>query len=152
SLRSQLFAAFAAVTLVFAIGVVVSINSLSSVSKTLQAGTTRVNMADTLSKDTYNMQGSQLMNTLNNGRSATDHAGDVRNFRDELVALKSHMTTAADRQAYAAIVRAFGAWTSADPQAAARSEAHNRAKATALVTGGANDATDKLATAARDLA
>src|SRR6185312_9337683 len=74
SLRTQLFAAFAAVIVVFGIGVVVSISSLSGVSTTLQNGTQRVNMSDTLSKDTYNMQGSQLMATLNNGASAADHA------------------------------------------------------------------------------
>jgi hypothetical protein len=43
SLRSQLFAGFAAVQVVFAIGVVVAIVHLSSVSSTLRAGTTRVN-------------------------------------------------------------------------------------------------------------
>ena len=84
SLRNQLFAAFAAVIVVFGIGVVVAIAHLGSVSHTLQNGTERVKMADTLSKDTYNMQGSQLMATLNNGASAGDHEGDVQNFAQEL--------------------------------------------------------------------
>src|ERR1700761_3619273 len=88
SLRSQLFAAFAAVIVVFGIGVVVSITSVSGVTSSLQTDTTRVKMADTLSKDTYNMQGSQLMATLNDGASAGDHEGDVRNFAGELTAIK----------------------------------------------------------------
>jgi methyl-accepting chemotaxis protein len=152
SLRSQLFAAFAAVIVVFGIGVVVSISSLSSVTNTLQLGTTRVNMADTLSKDTYNMQGSQLMATLNNGASAKDHERDARNFADELTALKPHMTTPADRSAYATIQQAFAKWQGLDAQAMTFAKGHKQAKATALVTGAANDATDKLAVGAANLA
>jgi methyl-accepting chemotaxis protein len=152
SLRNQLLVAFAAVIVVFGIGVVVSISSLSSVSNTLQAGTTRVKMADTLSKDTYNMQGSQLMATLNDGASAADHEGDVQNFADELTALKSHMTTAADRSAYAAIEKDFAAWKALDSRAMTFAKANQDAKATKVVTGPANDATDALSTQAKDLA
>ena len=146
SVRSQLFAAFAAVIVVFGIGVVVSINSVSGLTSSLRTDTARVKMADTLSKDTYNMQGSQLMATLNNGASAKDHERDVKNFAGELTALKPHMTTAADRGAYAAIQQAFAKWQGLDRQAVASAQAHNRAKATALVTGAANDATDALST------
>ncbi len=152
SLRSQLFAAFAAVIVVFGIGVVVSINSVSGLTSSLRTDTARVKMADTLSKDTYNMQGSQLMATLNNGASAKDHERDVKNFAGELTALKPHMTTAADRGAYAAIQQAFAKWQGLDRQAVASAQAHNRAKATALVTGAANDATDALSTDASKLA
>jgi len=152
SLRNQLFAAFAAVIVVFGIGVVVSISSLSGVSTTLQNGTQRVNMSDTLSKDTYNMQGSQLMATLNNGASAADHAGDVRNFATELAALKPRLATAADRSAYAAIQKDFADWQTQDSRAMSLAKAHQTAKATAVVTGAANDATDKLATEAKGLA
>jgi methyl-accepting chemotaxis protein len=152
SLRNQLFAAFAAVIVVFGIGVVVSVNSLGSVSSSLQAGTTRVKMADALSKDTYNMQGSQLMATLNNGASAADHEGDVRNFSAELTALKPHLITAADRSTYAAIENDFAAWKTLDTRAMAFAKAHNKAKATAIVTGDANGATDKLSTEAKSLA
>ncbi len=152
SLRSQLFAAFAAVIVVFGIGVVVSISSVSGLTSSLRTDTARVKMADTLSKDTYNMQGSQLMATLNNGASAKDHEGDVNNFASELTALKPHMTSAADRSAYAAIQQAFARWQGLDRQAVGFAQAHNRAKATALVTGAANDATDELSTDATHLA
>jgi methyl-accepting chemotaxis protein len=152
SLRNQLFAAFAAVIVVFGIGVVVSINSVSGISTTLQSGTTRVNLSDTLSKDTYNMQGSQLMATLNNGASAADHAGDVQAFAGELASLKSHLTTAADRSAYAAIQREFADWKTLDGRAMSFAKAHEKDKATALVTGAANDVTDRLATDALGLA
>jgi methyl-accepting chemotaxis protein len=152
SLRNQLIAAFAAVIVVFGIGVVVSINSLSSVTTTLRAGTERVNMADMLSKDTYNMQGSQLMATLNNGASASDHERDVKIFSGQLAALKPHMTTVSDLRTDAAIASAFADWKVVDARVVTLAKAHNKAKATALVTGAANDATDKLATAASDLA
>jgi methyl-accepting chemotaxis protein len=152
SLRNQLLVAFAAVIVVFGIGVVVSVDSLSSVSRTLNHGTQRVKMADTLSKDTYNMQGSQLMATLNDGASAGDHEGDVQNFAHELAVLKPHMTTASDRSAYAAIEQDFGVWKALDSRAMAFAKAHNKAKATALVTGAANDATDALSTNAAKLA
>jgi methyl-accepting chemotaxis protein len=152
SVRSQLFAAFAAVIIVFGIGVVVSINSVSGVTGTLQTGTARVKMADTLSKDTYNMQGSQLMATLNNGVSVKDHEGDVHNFAAELAAVKAGMTTPADHRAYAAIEAAFARWQRFDTQAMTFAKAHNKAKATALVTGAANGATDALSTDATSLA
>src|SRR6185437_4767587 len=151
SVRTQLLAGFVAVIVVFGIGVVVSITSLSGVTNTLTNGTTRVKMADTLSKDTYNMQGSQLMATLNNGASAKDHEGDAQTFADELTALKPHMTTAAARRAYAAIQQAFAKWQGLDHRAMAFAQTHNRAKATALVTGAANDATDVLSTDASAL-
>jgi methyl-accepting chemotaxis protein len=152
SLRTQLFAAFGAVQIVFAIGVVVAIVDLSTVSSTLEGGTARVKMADTLNVDAYNMQGSQLMNTLDNGTSAPDHAGDVQLFAGDLAKLKPHMTNAADRTAYAAMVSAFGEWKKFDARGVALSKAHKQAKATALATGAANDATDTLATAAGNLA
>jgi methyl-accepting chemotaxis protein len=152
SLRNQLLAAFAAVIVVFGIGVIVSISSLSGVSSTLQNGTQRVNLSDTLSKDTYNMQGSQLMATLNNGASTADHAGDVRNFSRELSALKGRLSTAADRTAYAGIQSDFADWKIQDARAMSFAKAHKKAQATALVTGAANDATDKLAVDATGLA
>jgi methyl-accepting chemotaxis protein len=152
SLRPQLLAAFAAVIVVFGIGVVVSISSLSGVSNTLQNGPARVKLADTLSKDTYNMQGSQLMATLNNGASAKDHERDAKAFADELSALKPRMSTPADRRAYAAISQAFAKWQGLDAQAMKYAVAHQAAKATALVTGAANDATDELSTDASGLA
>jgi methyl-accepting chemotaxis protein len=152
SLRNQLFAAFAAVIVVFGIGVVVSITSLSGVSSTLQNGTQRVNLSDTLSKDTYNMQGSQLMAVLNNGASAADHARDVRNFARELADLEPRLTSAADRTAYAVIKSDFADWKTQDDRAMSFAKAHEKAKATALVTGAANDATDKIAVNALALA
>ncbi|MFZ1996626.1 MAG: methyl-accepting chemotaxis protein [Solirubrobacteraceae bacterium] len=152
SLRNQLFAAFAAVIVVFGIGVVVSINSLSGVSSTLRAGTQRVDMADTLSRDTYNMQGSELMNTLNNGATASDQARDVQAFADQLTALKPHMTTTADRRDYAIIDKAFVDWKALNTRVIALAKARNHAKTTALATGAANGATDTLSTAAKDLA
>ena len=152
SLRNQLFAAFAAVIVVFGVGVVVAIVHLGSVSKGLQNGTERVKMADALSKDTYNMQGSQLIATLNNGASAGDHEGDVQRFAQELAAVKPHMTTAADRSAYSAIQKDFANWKVLDSRAMTFAKAHDRAKATALVTGGANDVTDSLSTHASNLA
>src|SRR6201999_4298898 len=105
SLRAQLFAGFAAVQIVFAIGVVVAIAHVSGISSTLENGTTRVKMVDMLSTDTYAMQGSQLMDTVDDGTSAADHLGDVEHFATDLAALKPHLTTAADRRAFAAVQR-----------------------------------------------
>src|SRR5579875_3881597 len=97
SLRTQLLAGFAAVIAVFGIGVVVTITQLSSITHRLDQGTTRVDLADRLSGDTYNMQGSQLMTVLGAGAGAGDHAGDVQLFRTTLRALGRDVPTAADR-------------------------------------------------------
>jgi methyl-accepting chemotaxis protein len=151
SLRAQLFAAFAAVGIVFAIGVVVSIAHLSGITGTLETGTARVKMADTLNVDARTMQGSQLTDTLDNGTSAADHAGDVQLFADALSTLKPHMANGADRQAYAAVVSAFDNWKTFDARSVKLSRAHERAKATALTIGPASHATDALAAAASNL-
>src|SRR6202012_5523103 len=103
SLRSQLFAGFALVIAVFGIGVVVAISRLSSITHRLDNGTAQVNLADQLSIDTYNMQGSQLMTVLGGGAGAVDHAGDFQLFRSTFKALGHDLATAADRADYARI-------------------------------------------------
>jgi len=151
SLRGQLLAGFAAVTVVFAIGVVVSISSLSSVTSTLRAGTTRARMADQLSIDTYNMQGSQLMNALLGTRvAAADHAGDVQQFHTDLAAMGHELRTPADHRAYQELARAYAAWVTVNARADRLSAAHDPGT-NALVTGAANPATDTLSTAAGNL-
>ena len=152
SLRNQLFAGVAAVQIVFAIGTVVAIAHLSSLSSTLETGTTRVKMVDALGSDTYAMQGSGLMNTLNGGASASDHAGDVEQFASDLAAVRSHLETPADRAALAGIERAFTEWKALDARAAALSKAHKAPQATALVTGRLDAATDALSTPTTHLA
>ncbi len=148
SLRAQLFAGFAAVQIVFAIGVVVAISHVSSISSTLENGTTRVKMVDALSTDTYAMQGSQLMDTVDDGTSAADHLGDVQQFSSDLAGLKPHLTTAADHQAYAAVQRAFAAWHALDVREATLTGLHKGLAASALATNGLDAATDALANSA----
>jgi methyl-accepting chemotaxis protein len=154
SLRNQLVLGFAAVIIVFTIGVVTSISSLGSVTSTLTAGTARVNAADQLSVDTYNMQGSQLMNALTNGAQATNHAGDVALFRADLAKVGRLMSSPADRAAYARVRQAFARWSQLNAQADGLASKHEQAKGAALVTGtgAANMATDVLSTAAGNLA
>jgi methyl-accepting chemotaxis protein len=151
SLRAQLFAGFAAVQIVFAIGVVVAISHVSNISSTLENGTTRVKMVDMLGTDTYAMQGSQLMDTLDDGTSAADHLGDVQQFGSDLAALKPHLTTAADRRAYAAVQRAFAAWRALDVREATLTGLHKQVAASALATNGIDAATDALANSADHL-
>ena len=150
SLRTQLLAGFAVVTLVFAIGAVIAIHSLASVTGTLQSGSHRMKLADQLSIDTYDMQGSELMNTLQRGRSARDHAGDVQRFQAGLASVGHSLQTAADRRAYAAILRAFDVWTGSNARTMGLAAAHPAA-AIAVVTGAGNQATDALSAAAARL-
>ena len=67
SLRTQLFAGFLAVQAVFAIGVVVAIAHVSTITSTAETGTARVKMIDALGAATYDMQSSELMEALNDG-------------------------------------------------------------------------------------
>ena len=152
SLRAQLFAGFAAVQLLFAIGGVIAIVHISTVSSTLETGTTRIKMVDKLGADTYGMQGSQLMDTLDDGTTAADHLGDVQRFQSDLAALKPHLTTAADHRAYAAVQRAFATWHGLDVREAMLTALHKRQAASALATNGIDDAVDALAGSADHLA
>jgi methyl-accepting chemotaxis protein len=154
SLRTQLLAAFAAVIAVFGIGVVVTITQLSSITHQLDAGTTRVDLADQLSVDTYNMQGSQLITVLDHGRSAANHRSDVQRFRSTDRALASDLVTPADRSGYARISSAFARWTVADERAMALVKQGADREAVSLTGSGgaANAATDALSNAAGALA
>ncbi|HTU97178.1 MAG TPA: methyl-accepting chemotaxis protein [Solirubrobacteraceae bacterium] len=152
SLRAQLFAGFAAVQLLFAIGGVIAIVHISTVSSTLETGTTRIKMVDKLGADTYGMQGSQLMDTLDDGTTAADHLGDVQRFQSDLAALKPHLTTAADHRAYGAVQRAFATWHGLDVREAMLTALHKRQAASALATNGIDDAVDALAGSADHLA
>jgi methyl-accepting chemotaxis protein len=154
SLRSQLFAGFALVIAVFGIGVVVAITQLSSITHRLDNGTARVDLADQLSIDTYNMQGSQLMTVLGGGAGAADHAGDVQLFRKTLTALGDDLMTAADHTDFAKIRGAFTHWSTLDQRAVGLAKAGHVHAATALSgpSGAANAATDTLSSAATDLA
>jgi methyl-accepting chemotaxis protein len=154
SLRSQLFAGFALVIAVFGVGVVVTISRLSSITHRLDNGTTRVDLADQLSIDTYNMQGSQLMTVLSGGATAADHAGDVQLFQKTFTALGRSLVTPADHAEYAKIRGAFAHWTALDQRAVALAKA-GKVRAAARLTdsnGAANTATDALSTDATTLA
>jgi methyl-accepting chemotaxis protein len=151
SLRAQLLAGFAAVTVVFAIGAVVAVSHLSDITGTLRAGTQRVKVADMLSIDTYSMQDSQLMNTLDRGQSSADHAGDIDRFSTDLATVAHALRTHADRRDYAAIAAAFNAWTNVDARIALLAPMHP-AQAVALTASSSNHTTDDLAGAAAHLA
>src|ERR1700759_3902496 len=152
SLRAQLFAGFAAVQIVVAIGVVVAIAHVSTISSTLENGTTRVKMTDRLGTDTFAMQGSQMMDTVDDGTWAADHLGAVEQFTSDLAALKPHLATTADRQAYATVQRAFAAWRALDVREATLTGLRKNVAASALATNALDDATDTLANSADPLA
>jgi methyl-accepting chemotaxis protein len=152
SLRTQLFAGFTAVQIVFAIGVVVAVSHVSSISSTLETGTAHVKMVGALATDTYDMRSSQLMEAVDDGSSAADHLRDVQQFATALSALKPHMISAADRQAHAAVQRAFVHWRALDAREAALIGYHRTVQASALATNGADRATDALAGSANHLA
>jgi methyl-accepting chemotaxis protein len=154
SLRTQLLAGFAVVIAVFGIGVALAITQLTSITHRLDGSTTRVDRADQVSVEAYNMQGSQLMTALVGGSGVAIHAGDVQLFRTALTALGHDPATPAERAGYARIRRAFAHWTVLDHRAVALVKSGNRAAAAALTTGrgAANAATDTLSSDAKALA
>ncbi len=153
SLRNQLIAGFLAVGLVFGAGLALSASRLISVTHTLNAGASRVHLADQLSSDTYNMQASQLMTALEPS-SAGDHAADVATFRRDLQTLGEHLMGGADQTAYAAIRSAFAHWQQVDGRAVALAQSGQQSASQQLMTGSgaANVATDRVAAAASALA
>jgi methyl-accepting chemotaxis protein len=91
------------------------------------------------------------MDTVDHGTSAADHLGDVEQFTTDLAALKPHLTTAADRQAFAAVARAFAAWHVLDVREATLTGLRKNVAASALATNGLDSATDVLADSAHHL-
>ena len=152
SLRVKLFGAFAVVVIVFAIGVVVAITSLSSVDSTWHQGATRIKLAETVSADAYNMQGSQLINTLTGGKEIANHNGDVQLFATDLAKLGKVLSSSSDRALFSSLSSQFTAWQVADAQTVKLAAAHQLSAGTTLETGAANTATDHLSVAASTLA
>ncbi|HLI58342.1 MAG TPA: methyl-accepting chemotaxis protein [Solirubrobacteraceae bacterium] len=154
SLRTELLAGFAVVVAVFGIGMVVATTQLTAITHRLNNGAARVDLADQVSADAYNMQGSQLMTVLAGGSSAGNHAGDVQLFRTTLNRLGRDLATPAQRAGYDRLRAAFAHWTVIDHRAVALAQAGRRSGAAALTTGGgaANLATDALAGDAAALA
>ncbi|HYZ80358.1 MAG TPA: HAMP domain-containing methyl-accepting chemotaxis protein, partial [Solirubrobacteraceae bacterium] len=124
---------------------------LVDISNTLQAGTARVKMVDALSTDTYGMQGSLLLSTLDGARYAADHQGDVRRFASDLSALRPQLTTSSDRAALADIQQAFAGWKALDARAVALLRARGQSRAAAQATNAADHATGPLSHAAQKL-
>jgi methyl-accepting chemotaxis protein len=153
SLRAQLFAGFAAVTVVFAVGAVIAISSLYNVTTTMHVGSRRMKLADQVSVDTYRMDGSQLTSVVNDGASDRRHAADVARFQTDLAALGQQLHSPADRAAYVRIARMFTRWSGLDRQIVALAASGDPVTATDLVSGGggAGDATDALSSAATSL-
>ncbi len=151
SLRVQMLCGFALVVIVFTVGSILAINSLASVSSTLRSGAARGSLADQLSTDAYNMQGSQLMNTMSNGAQAANHASDVQLFRSTLAQIGSKLSSAADRADFRDVQQSFTSWEALNDQTVALAAAHNAAAGQRLDIGAANSATDSLSTAAASL-
>ncbi len=154
SLRNKLLIAFAVVTAVFAAGSVVAVVNLTSLATKLTAGSQRIDLADRVSIATYNMQGSQLMNTLTNGAQASNHAGDIQGFDAALAKLGADLATPAERSAYARVRQAYAHWTVLNGRADALAAGRQVAAGTKLVTGSgaANVAADTLSNAAAEFA
>jgi methyl-accepting chemotaxis protein len=147
SLRNQLLAGFAVVIVFLAAGAVVSVSSIGSIAAGTHRDVDEAVQAGVVTSDTYNMQGSEMMIVLTGASPAelANHAGDVKQFVDDLEALEDLTLIKSDAAQVSRVQAAFRAWQAVDHRVAVLA-AHDVVAASALARNGANHATDTLAT------
>ena len=150
SVRRQLLAAFAAVSLLFVVAIVLGWTSIGSVNSKVQAGAKQLPMLEQATGHARDMVASEADVVLD-PRVAQDHLGDVQTFRQTAATLAGYATTPKGRAAVKTLNAALAKWVALDDQVVALARAHRTAKATELVNGAANDAADKLTTAVQNV-
>ena len=94
SVRRQLIAAFVAVSLVFAIALVIGWTSIGSVDAKLQSGAKELPMLEQATGHARDMVASEVSTVLQPS-DAENHEGDVQTFRQTVQALNAYATTPA---------------------------------------------------------
>ena len=153
SLRNQLLAGFTIVTVLFAVGAVVSVVRIGAIVTTSRADLRETVFSGVVSTDVYNMQGSELMAVLAGGSKAeiANHQGDIQLFADDLAKLDRNARVE-DAPAVKRIAHLFTAWKLFDKRVTDTAHAGNVALATKISNGAADQATDALSTAVVDFA
>jgi hypothetical protein len=146
SVRRQLIAAFVAVSLVFAIALVIGWSSIGSVNAKVQSGAKQLPVLEGATGRARDMVASELSTVLQPS-NAEDHLGDVQTFEQTVQQLRAYAMTPAARQAMTALQAAFTAWQGLDNQILGEVKAHHIAAAAKLANGAANTAADNLTAA-----
>jgi methyl-accepting chemotaxis protein len=150
SVRRQLLAAFAAVSLLFVVAIVLGWTGVSSVNSKVQSGAKELPMLEQATGHARDMVASEADLVLDPSVTR-DHLGDVQTFRQTAATLAGYATTPQGRAAVRTLDAALAKWVALDNQVIALAHAHHAAKATALVEGAANDAADNLTTAVENV-
>ena len=146
SVRRQLIAAFVAVSLVFAIALVIGWSSIGSVNAKAQSGAKELPVLEGATGHARDMVASEVSTVLQPS-NAENHLGDVQTFEQTVRQLQAYAMTPAARQAMTALQAAFTTWQGLDNEILGEVKAHHIAAAAKLANGAANTAADDLTTA-----
>ena len=149
SVRTKLYAGFAAVSAALLLAVAVGWMSMLSVSSAVRDGFDRAATAQAASKWAYNMRVSQaqsaaLGHAIKNPDGSDMHTGDIAVYTKEFTLLKGMATSAQDRAAVARISAAYAKWAALDQRVIGLWKGGDAKAALALANGAANTAGDNL--------
>ncbi|HTP23799.1 MAG TPA: methyl-accepting chemotaxis protein [Solirubrobacteraceae bacterium] len=150
SVRRQLLGAFAAVSLVFLLALVLGWTSIGSVNSKAQAGAEELPVLEQATGHARDMVASEADAVLDPS-TIQDHLADVQTFRATVRTLNGYATTPKAQAAVKTLNGAFAKWVALDNRVVSLARAHRAAKATHLVEGAADGAADDLTTAVENV-
>ncbi|MGH2884276.1 MAG: hypothetical protein ACRDPA_16555, partial [Solirubrobacteraceae bacterium] len=134
SVRRQMILAFAAVSLVLLIALVLGWTSIGSVDSKVRSGAKQLPVLEQATGQARDMVASEADSVLD-ARDIQDHLGDVQTFRRTVQTLNGYATTPKAKAAVNTLNDALAKWVALDNQVVSLSRAHHTAKATQLVEG-----------------
>jgi methyl-accepting chemotaxis protein len=150
SVRRQLLGAFAAVSLLFLIALVLGWTSIGSVDSKVQSGGKQLPVLEQATGQARDMVASEADSVLD-ASDIQDHLGDVQTFRQTVQKLNGYATTPNAQAAVRSLNESLATWVRLDNQVVSLARGHHTAEATHVVEGPANDAADNLATAVENV-
>ena len=150
SVRRQLLGAFAAVSLLFLVALVLGWTSIGSVDSKVQSGGKQLPVLEQATGQARDMVASEADSVLD-ASDIQDHLGDVQTFRQTVQKLNGYATTPEAQVAVKSLNGSLATWVKLDNQVVSLARGHHTANATRLVEGPANDAADNLTTAVENV-
>jgi methyl-accepting chemotaxis protein len=143
TLRRQLIAAFAAVSAIFLLALVIGWSSVGSIGDKVHSGASQLDTLASATGNARDLQGSEVRALLDPAR-ATDHLADVATFESTVASLNKFAQSDNSRAALKKLDAAFSQFKTLDAQVIALARARRVAEGTKLADGTTNDAADAM--------
>jgi methyl-accepting chemotaxis protein len=143
SIRRQLIASFAIVSVLYLVALAIGFSSVSSVNSTVQSAAKDDAVLQQATGHARDMMFSEVR-TLLDKQAFADAATDLATFRATIAQLRHYATSPAARHAMSALDKAFAQWLVLHERVLGLARAGHVQQGTELAQGPANDAADHL--------